>query len=174
MPGARREVAQVAAEWVAKAEGDLKAAAQILKIKRECPTDTVVYHAQQCVEKYLKAVLSSEGIPFPKTHNIRLLVDLVPQAFSPSLDEDEQDMLTDYATGARYPGWGGDSFSGGTKGIGHGKESSKRAQKHSVERRFASPVSKRSRRGCPFDPLPFREREMSRNSRSSADFCGNY
>ncbi len=106
MPGARREVAQVAAEWVAKAEGDLKAAAQILKIKRECPTDTVVYHAQQCVEKYLKAVLSSEGIPFPKTHNIRLLVDLVPQAFSPSLDEDEQDMLTDYATGARYPGWG--------------------------------------------------------------------
>ncbi len=57
MPGARREVTRVAAEWVAKAEGDLRAAAQILKIEKDCPTETVVFHAQQCVEKYLKAVL---------------------------------------------------------------------------------------------------------------------
>ena len=101
-----REVARVAAEWVAKAESDLRAAAQILKMKRNCPTDTVVYHAQQCVEKYLKAVLSIEGMPFPKTHNIHSLMDLIPQASRPNLTEDEQDILTDYATGARYPGWG--------------------------------------------------------------------
>lgn len=104
MPGAS-EAARVAAEWVAKAEGDLRAAVQILKIERNCPTDTVVYHAQQCVEKYLKAVLCIQRVPFPKTHNIRLLMDLVPPSNQPQLTDDEQDMLTDYATGARYPGW---------------------------------------------------------------------
>ena len=52
----------VAAEWVLKAENDLKAAAQVLKLGAECPTDTVCFHAQQCAEKYLKACLASQKI----------------------------------------------------------------------------------------------------------------
>jgi HEPN domain-containing protein len=36
----------------------------------DCFTDTVCFHAQQCVEKYLKAFLVLEGIDFPKTHDI--------------------------------------------------------------------------------------------------------
>ena len=47
----RENVYSVAREWVVKAENDLKAAAQILKLANECPTDTVCFHAQQCVEK---------------------------------------------------------------------------------------------------------------------------
>ncbi len=46
----------VAREWIAKAENDLKNAAHTLKLGTECPTDTVCFHAQQCVEKYIKAV----------------------------------------------------------------------------------------------------------------------
>jgi HEPN domain-containing protein len=47
----------VAREWFIKAENDLKNAAHTLKLGRKCPTDTVGFHAQQCVVKYLKAFL---------------------------------------------------------------------------------------------------------------------
>ncbi len=96
----------VAREWVAKAENDLRTAAHTLNLGDECPTDTVCFHAQQCVEKYLKAYLSWKGVDFPKTHDIERLVGLVPRAAQPDLTEEEQAVLTDYATAARYPGWG--------------------------------------------------------------------
>jgi hypothetical protein len=80
------KVVAVIREWVNKAENDLKAAAQILKLGDECPTDTVCFHAQQCVEKYLKALLVSKGIAFPKIHDVEELVAKVPprdRPFSP-------------------------------------------------------------------------------------------
>ena len=57
-------IAQVVSEWVEKAENDLKNAAHTIKMGEDCPTDTVCFHAQQCVEKYLKAFLVSTGIDF--------------------------------------------------------------------------------------------------------------
>ena len=96
----------VVSEWVAKAENDLKNAAHTLQMGQDCPTDTVCFHAQQVAEKYLKALLTLRGVPFPKTHNIRELMQLLPGRIRLGLSQDEQDTLTDYATGARYPGWG--------------------------------------------------------------------
>ena len=64
------------------------------------------FHAQQCVEKYLKAALVLEGIDFPKTHDLEELIIMVPARRRPSLTSEEQSALTEYATGARYPGWG--------------------------------------------------------------------
>jgi HEPN domain-containing protein len=100
------KVATVVSEWVAKAENDLKTAAYTLRLGKGCPTDTVCFHGQQVVEKYLKALLTAHGIAFPKTHNVRKLVEMLPGGTRLNLSEDEQDELTDYATGARYPGWG--------------------------------------------------------------------
>jgi len=100
------KVATVISEWVGKAENDLKAAVYVLQSGKGCPTDTVCFHAQQAAEKYLKALLTARGIAFPKTHNIRKLVEMLPGETQLNLSEDEQDELTDYATGARYPGWG--------------------------------------------------------------------
>jgi hypothetical protein len=51
------KVATVVSEWVAKAENDLKTA-YILRLAKGGPTDTVCFHAQQVVEKYLKALLT--------------------------------------------------------------------------------------------------------------------
>ncbi len=51
----RSELAAVVHEWTIKAENDLKNASHTLKLGKECPTDTVCFHAQQCVEKYMKA-----------------------------------------------------------------------------------------------------------------------
>jgi HEPN domain-containing protein len=93
----------VALEWAAKAENDLKSAAYLLKIK-DCPTDTVCFHAQQCIEKYAKALLASQGRDFRRTHDIGELIALLPARLRPALDEKEQDRLTEYATVTRYPG----------------------------------------------------------------------
>jgi len=35
----------------------LKNAVHTLKMGRDCPTDTVCFHSQQCIEKYIKAFL---------------------------------------------------------------------------------------------------------------------
>ena len=93
----------VVREWIVKADHDLTAAAQILKLGRAAPVDTVGFHAQQCVEKYLKAVLVYRSIPFTKTHSIRALMNLVPRRNRPAMDEATQVQLTRYASVTRYP-----------------------------------------------------------------------
>lgn len=90
-------------EWVAKAENDLTAAVQILKLGRNAPTDTICFHAAQCVEKYLKSLLILRGVPFPKTHDIRVLMKMFPFDARPELTDDFQDQFTQYAAVTRYP-----------------------------------------------------------------------
>ncbi|MBI4027256.1 MAG: HEPN domain-containing protein [Verrucomicrobia bacterium] len=92
-------------EWICKAENDLKNAIHTLKLGKDCPTDTVCFHAQQCVEKYVKALLVFKGVDFPKTHDLERLVSLLPVPVRLSHTVEEQGKLTDYATHARYPGW---------------------------------------------------------------------
>jgi len=98
------DIRAVALQWIKKAENDLKNAVHTLKLGEDCPTDTVSFHAQQCVEKYLKGLLSFRGIDFPKTHNITELVALLPASTPVDLAPEEQELLTDYATVTRYPG----------------------------------------------------------------------
>ncbi|MCY2930114.1 MAG: HEPN domain-containing protein [Planctomycetota bacterium] len=97
-------VVLVIREWVEKADNDLANAAYTLTMEAECPTDTVCFHAQQCVEKYLKALLVHENTSVPRTHDLRVLMNLLPHALRPDLDESSQDRLTEYATVSRYPG----------------------------------------------------------------------
>ena len=66
--------------------------------------EDLCFHAQQAAEKALKAVLISKSIPFPKTHNIRTLLDLLPQDINPPIEVKETASLTDYAVLSRYPG----------------------------------------------------------------------
>ncbi len=98
------EVLAVAFQWAAKAENDLKNAAHTIRLKTDCPTDTVCFHVQQCVEKYLKALLVLNDIEFSRTHQISTLLALVPAQVRPTLSEEEQDRLTEYAVTTRYPG----------------------------------------------------------------------
>ena len=74
------ELLRVARQWVQKAQNDLKNAIYTLQMGEDCPTDTVCFHAQQCVEKYIKALLVFRGTAFPKTHNIRVLRTLSAEA----------------------------------------------------------------------------------------------
>jgi len=98
--------AAVAHEWVTKAESDLRAAIYLLEPRPGQPTDAVCFHAQQCAEKYIKAVLVFRGIDFPKTHDLEKLSALMPAALRPRLSVEEQRRLAGYAIAARYPGSG--------------------------------------------------------------------
>lgn len=95
---------QVTQEWIDKAEGDYRATA--LLIAGDQPLlEASVFHAQQCAEKYLKALLQEHGIRFPRTHNLTVLArlsgPLVPSlaALDANLAE-----LNVYAVETRYPG----------------------------------------------------------------------
>lgn len=96
--------AEVAVEWIAKAENDLLNAVHTLKLGARCPTDTVCFHAQQCAEKYLKALLTLRGIDFPKTHDLEALTARFRNGARPSAKPDDLARLTRYATVTRYPG----------------------------------------------------------------------
>ena len=66
--------------------------------------EDLCFHAQQAAEKALKAVLVFRSVPFPKTHNIRTLMDLLPEDLNLREGAKGAAILTDYAVLTRYPG----------------------------------------------------------------------
>ena len=95
----------LAKAWFAKAENDIKAAEIILESEKEnIPTDTICFHSQQAVEKYLKGFLVLNEISFPFTHNLKDLVEkakVIDNSFSTIIVKAE--MLSPYAVEIRYP-----------------------------------------------------------------------
>jgi HEPN domain-containing protein len=92
-------------EWVDKAEGDFTTALRELRARKSPNYDAACFHAQQCVEKYLKARLQEAGIVFSKTHNLTFLLDLL-LPIEPGWDIFRQKLLalTAFAVAYRYPG----------------------------------------------------------------------
>lgn len=130
MPVPRRLIT-VIQEWLAKADNDLKTAVHTLTLGKDCPTDTVCFHAQQCVEKHIKALLVFRGTPFPKTHEIAVLRTLLPLKLRPKLDKTMQKALTSYATELRYPGSGPDvPLSEARKAVAIARRVRKEVRKH--------------------------------------------
>ncbi len=92
-------------EWVAKAEGDFHSAVRELRARKDPNYDSSCFHAQQCVEKYLKAFLQEEAIKFSKTHNLTNLLTLAhPARPSLSLLQPQMTALNIYSVDIRYPG----------------------------------------------------------------------
>lgn len=60
-------------EWIAKAEGDWEALEILLTRNTPGLRDAVVFHAQQCVEKLLKARLIQLGQAVDKIHDLATL-----------------------------------------------------------------------------------------------------
>ena len=91
-------------EWIAKAEGDWQVACRELQAA-DPVWDAVCFHAQQCVEKYLKAVLEENGIGFARTHDLVILWRLLGGAVTGwSGVEQELAYLSPLGVAARYPG----------------------------------------------------------------------
>ena len=91
-------------EWIQKAEGDYRTA-QWLQQAPDPVYDSICFHAQQCIEKYLKAWLQEANIPVPRTHNLEeLLVLIVPTLPAWSDWQPDFKIITAYAVDPRYPG----------------------------------------------------------------------
>ncbi len=94
----------MAKEWVEKAEGDYKAA-NVQWATNDPVYDDICFHAQQCVEKYLKAWLTEKEIDFPKTHDLEALAKLCMTTL-PGLSTlmEVLRFLNAFAVEIRYPG----------------------------------------------------------------------
>jgi HEPN domain-containing protein len=92
-------------EWAQKAEADFSAAQLLAQTAAEIHHDVVCFHAQQCIEKYLKAWLQEAGIAFRRTHDLEELLDLVlPAVPAWSVWQSDFVILTTHAVDFRYPG----------------------------------------------------------------------
>ncbi len=91
------------ARWLAKAANDLRTAETMVSLVPPV-VDTSCYHAQQCVEKCLKAFLTAAGRHVERTHSLPRLVELcaeVEPTFGRLADVGAE--LTGYASQSRYP-----------------------------------------------------------------------
>jgi len=99
-------------EWVDKAEGDFATTERECRARKRPNYDAACFHAQQCAEKYLKAVLDEAQIAFTKTHD---LVDLLEKALPryPHWEQCREDLtfLSVFAVDVRYPGEAADKES---------------------------------------------------------------
>lgn len=90
--------------WLKKAESDLTAAEITLNTKSEDHFISA-FHAQQAVEKYLKAFLVWRQVPYLKTHEIKKLLSLFPvEDVELVKGLSEADWLTPFGVEFRYPG----------------------------------------------------------------------
>src|SRR5688500_15725978 len=95
---------QVTQTWIDKPEGDLLVAQQSLASTQPV-FDAICFHAQQCVEKYLKAWLQEQGIAYPRTPDLPMLVSLASGTVTglAAYVSDFQ-WLSTSAVDVRYPG----------------------------------------------------------------------
>jgi len=100
----RPERMKEVARWAEKAEHDFLAAEHAMELAEAGLTDIVCFHCQQCAEKYLKALLLYRAVAFPRTHDLRLLLDLVPTGVSLGLQREQVIPLNRYVIEGRYPG----------------------------------------------------------------------
>lgn len=97
------EAVEIIRIWIQKAENDLKNAHHTILMGDNCPFDTVCFHAHQCAEKYLKALLICKNISFPKSHDLTELLTLLPDDIKKQFPVSELAELNPYAVEARYP-----------------------------------------------------------------------
>lgn len=92
-----------AEEWLRFAQGDLALART--SSSDEVPIELLLFHAEQAVEKSIKAVLILFDVRAPRTHNIEMLIDTATTVVEVPAMVREAAKLTPYATAARYPGY---------------------------------------------------------------------
>jgi HEPN domain-containing protein len=95
---------EITKEWIEKAENDYQVVRHEME-RSDTIYDAVCYHSQQCIEKYMKAIIVENDLEFDKSHDLDLLLkkckDIIPE-----LEEERDDIvkLSVYAIEIRYPG----------------------------------------------------------------------
>jgi hypothetical protein len=85
-----------------KAAGDEKILFRLID-EDDIPDDGLGFHAQQAVEKMIKAVLAHNEISYERTHNIAYLLNLLDEASIPRPDQaDDLPNLSPWPAELRY------------------------------------------------------------------------
>ena len=92
-------------EWIQKAEGDYVSALREYRARKLPNFDAAGFHAQQCIEKYIKALLQMHNVRFEKIHDLLALKELC-HSFFPELELHQESLayLNQFAVAFRYPG----------------------------------------------------------------------
>jgi HEPN domain-containing protein len=100
LPG--RDLGDLAQVLARKAAGD-EAALVKLADDHEVPDDVLGFHAQQAVEKLIKAVLANGGVEYPRVHDIAyLIVVLQDHGIEAPPDVPKLEALTPWGANLRY------------------------------------------------------------------------
>jgi len=96
---------EIVDEWAQKADGDFRTADRELHSPDAPNFDAACYHAQQCVEKMMKALLISRQVLPLRIHDLAKLGEMVRGHFSHvSFEGADLDFLTLAGIAFRYPG----------------------------------------------------------------------
>jgi HEPN domain-containing protein len=90
-------------EWIDKADHDL-GSAKLIFLHIPDYFDSIAFHCQQAVEKYIKAMLVYYGIEFQRSHNLIYLLDLLAKKIDIAEDRyDKAIILNGFCVQIRYP-----------------------------------------------------------------------
>lgn len=89
-------------EWLERALDDLQTMAALLN--NEALTNIVAFHAQQAVEKALKAVIEEKALGFVRTHDLTRLHEIIAPSHRLITNLSMLDRLNAVYTESRYPG----------------------------------------------------------------------
>lgn len=95
---------QVIQEWLKRSEEDWQIANLLIQSDLDS-YGSICFHAQQCIEKLMKALLIQVEVVPPYSHDL-LTLDRMLSSNYPNWQVNTQDLafLTQYAVAARYPG----------------------------------------------------------------------
>jgi HEPN domain-containing protein len=97
-----KEKADYIRNWLYRARENLAVIKDLLNSNQEAFTSTICFHAQQAVEKYLKAFLIFHDVDFPRTHDVDFLLMECQKIDSKSFNIDLKS-LTEFGVSIRYP-----------------------------------------------------------------------
>jgi len=95
---------QITRQWIRLADHDLREAERALSEPLDPAYEISCFHAQQAAEKYLKALLVTNNISIPSTHDLVRLANQLPVKGGITVSVEELAHLTPYAVNSRYPG----------------------------------------------------------------------
>ena len=101
----RQELIDYILDWYQKADEDLLTAQRLFHVEDPMETsNSIGFHCQQCIEKYLKAYIVSNEVSFEKIHDLEML-QCKCSSIDKSFEQFDFKNLTDYGVKFRYPDW---------------------------------------------------------------------
>jgi len=89
--------------WLLKANEDIAVVIELSSEKPEMYATAISFHAQQAVEKFLKAYLVFRDIEFGRTHDVDFLLSECMSVETSGFEDIDLKNLNDFAVTIRYP-----------------------------------------------------------------------